>query len=279
MSIAELHGKISSSGTNLSDRLEDLLTADIFGPLRYLPFQDGLSHILIQAMNYHDHSFFSVVPGIRDIAPTFRFWPKLGRSEPDLIIEYGSDLIMFEVKYLSGKSGHFVTTESEEDNQRAASSDQLGREYLDLLDYAGDFRKRSLIYVTSHKSLPWDDLNAGREAIKTLNTFPESSWQGYEANTYWLSWHGVREAVSASIPRLNNFYQKCILGDIEALLRRKGFRSFEGFQELNLKPISSRGNRIFYKKSLRRYFENEYMEVWTKPSTIYFSRQDCEPGV
>jgi len=77
MSIAELHGKISSSGTNLSDRLEDLLTADIFGPLRYLPFQDGLSHILIQAMNYHDHSFFSVVPGIRDIAPTFRFWPKL----------------------------------------------------------------------------------------------------------------------------------------------------------------------------------------------------------
>ena len=40
--IAEIKGKISSTGSNLSDRLEDLLTSDVFGPLRYIPFDEGL---------------------------------------------------------------------------------------------------------------------------------------------------------------------------------------------------------------------------------------------
>ncbi|GAI18804.1 unnamed protein product, partial [marine sediment metagenome] len=31
MTIAEIHGKISETGTNLSERMEDLLTADIMG--------------------------------------------------------------------------------------------------------------------------------------------------------------------------------------------------------------------------------------------------------
>lgn len=40
--IAEIHSKISSSGSNLSDRLEDQLTGDFFGAIGYLPFQVGL---------------------------------------------------------------------------------------------------------------------------------------------------------------------------------------------------------------------------------------------
>ena len=35
LTVAELHGKLSRSGSNVHDRLEDLLTADVFGPLRY----------------------------------------------------------------------------------------------------------------------------------------------------------------------------------------------------------------------------------------------------
>ena len=45
--IAELHGKISSSGSNLSDHLEDKLTGDVFGVLRYLPFHIGMAQILL----------------------------------------------------------------------------------------------------------------------------------------------------------------------------------------------------------------------------------------
>lgn len=47
--IAEIHGKISATGSNLSDRLEDKLTGDIFGSLRYLPFELGIGPILSAA--------------------------------------------------------------------------------------------------------------------------------------------------------------------------------------------------------------------------------------
>jgi|GEM_PF-4181867 len=33
--LAEIHNKISGTGSNLSDRLEDQLTGDFFGTLRY----------------------------------------------------------------------------------------------------------------------------------------------------------------------------------------------------------------------------------------------------
>ena len=35
MTIAELHGKISGTGKNVHDRLEDLLTSDVFGSILY----------------------------------------------------------------------------------------------------------------------------------------------------------------------------------------------------------------------------------------------------
>ncbi|WP_179863669.1 hypothetical protein [Bacillus toyonensis] len=44
--IAEIHGKISSDSSNLSERLEDKLTGDIFGSLRYLPYLKGLYQLL-----------------------------------------------------------------------------------------------------------------------------------------------------------------------------------------------------------------------------------------
>jgi len=46
MSIAEIHGKISSSGSNISDRLEDLLTADVFGTFKYLVDPTALINFL-----------------------------------------------------------------------------------------------------------------------------------------------------------------------------------------------------------------------------------------
>lgn len=45
--IAELHNKISQNGSNLSDRLEDQLTGDFFGSIRYLPFEIGLKPVLV----------------------------------------------------------------------------------------------------------------------------------------------------------------------------------------------------------------------------------------
>jgi hypothetical protein len=44
--IAEIEGKISSTGSNLSERLEDKLTGDFFGSLRYIPFNKVTKSIL-----------------------------------------------------------------------------------------------------------------------------------------------------------------------------------------------------------------------------------------
>lgn len=48
--LAEIHGKISSDGSNLSERLEDQLTANVFGTSRYLPFHKGIKPILSKAV-------------------------------------------------------------------------------------------------------------------------------------------------------------------------------------------------------------------------------------
>lgn len=48
--VEEFYGKISRSGSNLSDNLEDKLTGDFFGTLRYMDFYDGLQPILCGAL-------------------------------------------------------------------------------------------------------------------------------------------------------------------------------------------------------------------------------------
>ncbi|MEX6702304.1 hypothetical protein ABS315_22335 [Peribacillus frigoritolerans] len=52
--LAEIHNKISQTGNNLSNRLEDKLTGDFFGAVRYLPFEIGLKHVLATAELCHE---------------------------------------------------------------------------------------------------------------------------------------------------------------------------------------------------------------------------------
>lgn len=74
MTIAEIKGKISSTGSNLSDRLEDLLTSDVFGPLRYLPFDEGLLPILKSATHWQNGSSLEIEE-MPDQSMEVIFWP------------------------------------------------------------------------------------------------------------------------------------------------------------------------------------------------------------
>lgn len=47
--IVEIRNKISSSGSNLTDRLEDQLTGNVFGALRYLSSELGLRRAISKA--------------------------------------------------------------------------------------------------------------------------------------------------------------------------------------------------------------------------------------
>jgi len=77
MTIAEIHGKISESGTNLSERMEDLLTSDIFGCMRYLPPQKALIPFLLTVTSFHGNIL--TIPS-KVIRVYYSFWQRLSLS-------------------------------------------------------------------------------------------------------------------------------------------------------------------------------------------------------
>ena len=247
MTIAEIHGKLSSSGSNISDRREDLLTADVFGCLRYIPFNKGLLNILNKAQRYTGTESLCIKDSNDNV--NVKFWPRLeNNSEPDVLIRFGDHLIIIEVKYLSGKSGHYGANQENEDNLEAASSDQLARLFQGLMSNKGNYPRRSLIYLTAHRNLPPNDIESGYKALDSLS---DSNRYTYKYNVYWLSWFEVYKTVSGLLKeesQIQDKYWRIVLSDIQDLLNRKGLRQFEGFKGMidNCSPITN-----FYKRKLR----------------------------
>ena len=92
MSIAEIRGKISATGSNLSERMEDLLTSDILGCMRYLPAQKVLIPFLQRARSLYGNTL--TIPG-EVLRVHYSFWPWLGvRKElkPVWLVDFGDTL-------------------------------------------------------------------------------------------------------------------------------------------------------------------------------------------
>ena len=98
--IAELYGKISSKGTNLSESLEDNLTGDFFGALRYIPFSKGIKPILLKVIEEENFDEYET----EEWAENIEFWPYHKEGELDSIINLNLVTIGIEVKYKSGLS-------------------------------------------------------------------------------------------------------------------------------------------------------------------------------
>ena len=111
MTIAEVHGKISEAGTNISERMEDLLTSDVFGCLRYLPPGTALLPFLRTSLSARGRVFEIEAEVVRLHAS---FWPWLrlphhATCQPDVVLGLetrGSlvHLVAVEAKYFAGLS-------------------------------------------------------------------------------------------------------------------------------------------------------------------------------
>jgi hypothetical protein len=217
---AELHGKISRSGSNLSDGLEDLLTSDLFGRLRYLAPQQGLALLLRAARSFETERPGVALPG-EVTGAAYRFWPPYRRSEPDVAIDLettgGPAVLFVECKYRSGKSGEDDPTAADTPGRKM--SDQLAREFSDLKEEHG--ASTALLYVTGHRTMPRDELE--RSALSLGH-----DGAAFRAQTYWIGWHTVREVLAASLKGMSG-RDALILEDLVALLDHKGFRSFAGW--------------------------------------------------
>jgi hypothetical protein len=230
MTIAEIHGKISAAGVNLSERMEDLLTSDIFGCMRYLPAQQILIPFLMKARSFHGNSL--AVPD-RIIKIHYSFWPWLklpGRipCEPDIMLGLETEgrqlhLVLVEAKYYSGLS-------SEED-ERTEPNDQLARE-LDNLDAVSctvlgwkpslEIASRILFFVTQDMGIPRALL------AKSLDEYTRKRHKS--GDIYWASWRFLPSILEKSLEKEAAPENKAVLEDMLALLLRKELRMFGGVE-------------------------------------------------
>lgn len=130
MLMALLRGKLSLDQENM----EDILTSNVFGVLKYLPPGVALVPFLGKAATPEPEKEYPLANLSSDVVVKYEFWPWLaepGRalSEPDVLIRIDDPdgkriVVLIEAKYLSGKS-------SEEDGTEHPN-DQLAREWDNL---------------------------------------------------------------------------------------------------------------------------------------------------
>ncbi len=233
MTIAEIHGKISETGTNLSERMEDLLTSDIFGCMRYLPAQKALIPFLQTARSLHSNIL--TIQG-EVIKVHYSFWPWLKLSdripcEPDVVVGLETEenqlhLVLIETKYYSGLS-------SEED-ERAEPNDQLARELdnLDVLSCATlgwrthlEIASRTLLFVTQDMGIPHDLL------VKSLAEYTRK--RNKHGDIFWVSWRSLSSILEQTLEKESVTENKAVMDDMLSLLLRKGLIMFSGVESVS----------------------------------------------
>ncbi len=226
--IAEIHGKISSSSSNLSSRLEDQLTGDVFGALRYIDPIYGLFPILRNGCRIEGKKkkLSLCNPEIEDI----EFWPWIGEAEPDILIklienEGQRTIIQVEVKYFSGLSsddpvieGSEETGSAEGEEQRIQeSNNQLIRQMRSLKKAFPDHKKIQ-IFLTADIGYPHELFD------RVLRQAKDEKLE--EVELYWLCWHDIPGVLkNIDIARLAQ-RERIAVEDLLALLERKGFSRF-----------------------------------------------------
>ncbi|MCM3001284.1 hypothetical protein ACTHSJ_26250 [Paenibacillus cellulositrophicus] len=219
--LAEIHNKISSSGSNLSDRLEDQLTGDVFGAIRYLPFQVGLKEIL-QAVRFKDAGqnipdpvWEKFLQTTQDYDYELMFWYRHAEGELDLILEHSDVVIGIEVKYYSGLSSE--DEESEEMIAPEESCHQLVR-YSRLLEDIRGGRSAYLLFLAPYQILLPVEMDMKERPLISSNI-----------TLGFLAWQNVLEQLKTiEIATLDTGQQR-IIQDLIDLLIKKGFERFRGF--------------------------------------------------
>ena len=250
MTIAEIEGKISHTGQNLSERMEDLLTSDVFSACRYVRANTLLLPFLRRAKGLNNNTLEHVLKEAVKEAH-YLFWHRLRKTEPDVLIaiEFSSGyffLVLVEAKYFSSKSS---SPWSEEELEEAtAPRDQLAREYKELLDAHIVFHipkskvsGRALIYITVHRSIPIDSVEESLKEIGKLVSGED------DINIFWASWFELHPITSQVENTLD--WERPIVDDLRRLLERKRLVHFRGF---SLVMINSISEGFVYKRKVEK---------------------------
>ena len=227
--VEEFYGKISRSGSNLSDSLEDKLTGDFFGTLRYMDFCDGLQPILCGALRKSEKQQAESQAAIQLIGNVnctnisdeehIKFWPKHDLGELDVLLEFDNCYIGIEVKFKSGLS----------------SDDQLIREANILCDLPKD-KKKILLFIAKHEAC----LSVYRKHKNIISK---------DVHFVFASWEDILQSMKDILHggkgSKYTFGQKLMICDLVRLLTRKGFDTFlsmtNGISDRPDQPIEKKG--------------------------------------
>lgn len=191
--IAEIYHKFSTD-------LEDVLTGDFFGAMRYMPFNRGLNQIFKNYAVSEDPQVTHILSNAADDDFNFEFWKRSenGLVEIDGFIPLTSVGIGIEVKYRSGLSG----------------GDQLEKE-AQVLDEWCNGKEKLLILI--------------REAEEAKAIYIENKDKRVfrDVHLAYLSWQDILLGLDQVL--ISSSYEKKMIEDLKTLLREKGFVSFEGF--------------------------------------------------
>ena len=219
--LAELKGKISSKGSNLSDRLEDKLTGDFFGALRYIPFNKAMKPIL-KRTRIMGNDTLDVINILSDIdikywADSISFWTYNSLGEFDVILEFKEIIIGIEVKLYSGLSSDDDIDQSLEDIE-VQSINKLSRELNKKIQYSN--KPALLIFIA-----PENKCRSICNNVYERNIIEDRIQLGY------LSWEEILEEMKKINldSKLDN-YEGLIINDIILLLKRKGLERFKSFE-------------------------------------------------
>lgn len=218
--IAEIHNKISIDGSNLSDRLEDQLTGDFFGTLRYMSFNRGLKKVFTDGLC--PKSTADAIEKINKENWDALFWRRShnGLGEIDACIEFEDVIIGIEVKLYSGLSSDdniSFTGLSENDVNLKESKNQLNREARMLKEWAPN-KQKVLIFIADEISCHhvYNNIVIDRRLLDKDIIF------GY------LSWQAALEGLEKIITK--DDYERFMISDLQKLLIKKGFEKFKGFK-------------------------------------------------
>jgi len=191
--IAEIYHKFSTD-------LEDVLTGDFFGAMRYMPSNRGLNQIFKNYVVSEDPQVTHILSNAADDDFNFEFWKRSenGLVEIDGFIPLTSVGIGIEVKYRSGLSG------GDQLEKEAQVLDEWCNGKEKLLILIGEAEEAKAIYIENKDKRVFRDVHLA-----------------------YLSWQDILLGLDQVL--ISSSYEKKMIEDLKTLLREKGFVSFEGF--------------------------------------------------
>lgn len=218
--IAEIKGKLWQTGHNLNESLEDNLTGNFFGALRYIPFDLALRKIL--SAGVYPSKVGDLIGEIQaDFwSDKLEFWSQDEEGEMDALLNFDDTIIGIEVKYASGlSSDDDIDNSTMIDKQSVEvenSKNQLSRESR-IVSRKGASKTKILLFIANSES-----------CRKVYNNAVNRNIISNDVQLAYISWQSI--LIELKKLKLDDRYYQVIIDDLISLLTKKGFESFKDMQ-------------------------------------------------